>query len=103
MEFRAPRLRDAVDGPDAAVLGEVRSVGGVPVLRVGHGRPRNQRAFDLGVHERDDLVAAAHAEAAGRVGEVVLEIDHHERNERVVASRGIVGRPGTVVRRPPPA
>src|SRR4029453_17386191 len=36
LELRAPRVSDAVDGPDPAVLLEVRGVLGVPILRVHH-------------------------------------------------------------------
>jgi hypothetical protein len=75
MELRAPRAGDTVDRPDAAVAGEVGRRFGVPVLGVDNERATGRRRRDLGVDRRQDRDRAGHAEAAGRVGEVVLDVD----------------------------
>ena len=78
VEFGAPGVLDAVDGPDASILLEVRSVGWVPVLRVDDASAGGLSGSDSVVEGRDDLVAATHGEAAAGVGEVVLDIDDDE-------------------------
>ena len=42
-----------------------------------------ERGRDQGVDGRHDVLATRHMEAARRVGEVVLDIDHDERGPRV--------------------
>src|SRR6185503_7622263 len=84
MELGAPRVRDAMDRPEAAVLREVGGGLRMPVLGEddrGAGRPRRR---DLAVDDRDDVGAAVDRQAALRVGEVILEVDDDE------------GRPGVV-------
>ena len=86
MELRAPRVGDAVDRPDAAVLGEVgrRLAGASPGCR--RRTPPAAVAVAISrVDRRDDAVAAADGQAAGRVGEVVLDVDDDQGRPWVVA------------------
>ena len=57
VELRAPRAADAVDGPRAAVLGEVGSGRGMPVLGVGDEGARGAGGGDLLVEDREDRLA----------------------------------------------
>ena len=79
-----------MDRPDAAVLGEVRSVGRVPVLGVGDRRAGGEGPLDLGVDDRHDLVAASDRQAAGRIGEVVLDVHDDQRHLRAVPAPRVV-------------
>ena len=94
MQLGAPGIENAVDRPDAAVLGEVRGMGGVPVLRVGDRGSGGQGSLDLGVHQRHDLRATADRQATGRVGEVVLHVHDHERHLRPVSGIFVGAVPG---------
>ena len=79
VQLGAPRARDAVDRPDPAVLREMRRRLGVPVLRERRRSRRCSRAISISrLIARDDRVAAGHAQAAGRVREVVLDVDHEQ-------------------------
>ena len=69
--------------PDAAVVREVRRDGRVPVLGVDDGGPCLERRGDQRIDGRHDLLATRHVQAARRIGEVVLDIDHDERGPRV--------------------
>jgi hypothetical protein len=84
VELRSPRISNAVDGPDSAVLPEVRSDRGMPVLRVYDRRAAIEGALDLTVQERNDLLAASHVQAAPRVGEIVLHVDDDQGRPKVV-------------------
>src|SRR5256885_5125206 len=77
-ELGAPRVVNAVDRPLAPVLGEVRRLGWMPVLRVDDGDTGGAGPVDLAVDDRHHVLAALHVEAAFRVGEVVLHIDDDE-------------------------
>ena len=79
VQLGTPRARDAVHGPDSAVLGEMRSRFGVPVLREHDQAAALVRVKDLLVDVRHDAVTTAHREASRRVGEVVLDISHDQR------------------------
>jgi hypothetical protein len=57
----------------------------MPILRVGDGRAGRQRGPDLSVDDGHDRIAAADREAAGRIGEVVLDVDDDEGRGGVVA------------------
>src|SRR5687767_6566367 len=85
MQLGAPCAADAVNGPDPAVLGEVRRRLGVPVLGVHHERLAGGRGPDLAVDDRHDGLALRDRQAARRIGEVVLEVDDHEGRSPVVA------------------
>ena len=98
MELGPPRLVHAVDRPGPAVLGEVRRDRRVPVLRVDDQRVGSPRGADLGLDRRQDRRRAGHGEAACRIGEVVLDVDHDEGRPEVVArlagrGRGCSSRP----------
>ena len=55
---------------------------------------------DLAVDRRDDLVAAGHAQAPGRIREIVLDVDDDERRPGAVALHaGRVAQAGRAVRR----
>src|SRR5262249_49128962 len=84
MERRPPRALDAMDGPDPPVLLEMRRRRWMPVLRVHDVPARLSRPTDLLVDYRDDLLPAPHREAAGRVGEVVLDVGDDQRDGRPV-------------------
>ena len=94
MQLGAPGIDDAVDRPNAAILGEVRSMGGMPVLCVGDRGPGIEGSLDLGVHQRHDVRGALHRQASGRVGKVVLQVNDHERNLWAVPSLGLGDGPG---------
>src|SRR5215207_3295150 len=79
VQVRAPCLADAVHRPLSSVLGEVRRVGRMPVLRVDHWHARFLGAVDLPVNDGNDLLPVLHIQVAGRVREVVLHVDDEER------------------------
>ena len=85
MELGAPRVGDAVDRPDPAVLREVRRRLRVPVLGVEDAGARLPGHLDLGVDPRNDPGAPGHRQPAGWVGEIVLDVHDDERRGRVVA------------------
>src|SRR6187551_118400 len=78
MQRRTPAPGQAMDRPDAAVLGEVGRRGGVPVLGVGHHRARVQGRRDQLVDGSRHLLPQGHVETAGRIGEIVLDVHHDE-------------------------
>ena len=88
MELRAPRVGDAVDRPDAAVLREMGRRRRVPVLGRHDDRAVVAGHRDLAVDRRDDGVAAGHAQAAGRIGEIVLDVDDDEGGAGRVSLHG---------------
>jgi hypothetical protein len=84
VQLRAPGALHAVDRPHAAVLGEVRRVRRVPVLRVHDERPGGPCGPDLVVDRGDHALAPRHVQAALRVREVVLDVDDDERGPCVI-------------------
>ena len=102
MELRAPRVGDAVDRPDAAVLGEVRRGRRVPVLGGDDDRAVGAGHLDLAVDRRDDRVTAADGQAARGVGEIVLDVDDDEGGPGPVALHA-ARRSAPAVRRCPDA
>ena len=78
-----------MDGPDAAVLLEVRRGLRVPILGMEDMRAGLLGARDLGVDEWHGLFAALDIEATGGVGEVVLDVDDEKRGSRVVGCHGL--------------
>jgi hypothetical protein len=97
MKLRAPRLLYAVDRPDPSVCGEMRSVGGVPVLCVENRRAGLTCPLDFRVHYGHYLRAARDRQTAGWIGEVVLEIDDHEPDVRAIARIRVAGRPSAAL------
>ena len=85
VELRAPRVGDAMDRPEAAVLREMRGRLGVPVLGEDDEAAGDGRHRDLAVDRRDDRVAAGDGQAARRIGEVVLDVDDDQGRGRVIA------------------
>src|SRR5665811_1490425 len=71
----------------------------MPVLGVRDERAAGERRGDLPVEIGDDRVAAPDAQAAGRVREIVLDIDDDERCRRVVARVHAPTLPQPVCRR----
>jgi hypothetical protein len=57
----------------------------MPVLRVDDERLRRERIADLAIDDRNDLLATRHRQAALRIGEVVLDVDHDECRLAVVS------------------
>src|SRR6185503_1627376 len=75
-----------MDGPDAAVLREVRCRLGMPVLGIDdRGAGVLCRCY-LNVDGVDDVLAADHVQPARRVGEVVLHVDDQEGGLPVVVA-----------------
>ena len=88
MELRAPRVGDAVDRPDAAVLREMWRRRRVPILGRHDDRAVVARRLDLAIDPRDEGRSVGHAQAAGRIGEIVLDIDHDEGGTGRVSLHG---------------
>src|SRR5438105_12943984 len=63
VQLGAPRACHTVHGPDAAVLGEMRSRFGMPVLGEHHGAAALQRGADLLVDARHNAVTTIDGEA----------------------------------------
>ncbi len=90
-----PRAGDAVHGPRPAVGVEVRRAGRVPVLGEHDQRPGGAGGLDLGAQQPRQVLTAGDVQAPGRVGEVVLQVDDHQRGPVVVVERG-AGRGASV-------
>src|SRR5690606_7466609 len=76
---------DTVNRPDPAVLGEVGSGLGMPILGVDDGRSGSDGRPDLLIQIADGVLAIVDVEASGRVGEIVLDVDDNECGTRVVS------------------
>ncbi len=61
----------------------------MPVLGVDHERSARPGPGDLAIERRHDLRTTGHAQPAGRIREVVLDVDDDDRGLGIVANRAV--------------